>query len=87
MYICAHARTQTDSKKELEKALRSVCEAFIMAVTKLAVEPLLSFITKVTAVRAAGAAGGNTQPLREQAFAALPRLQDVVNKVREQPPV
>ncbi len=71
MYICAHARTQTDSKKELEKALRSVCEAF----------------TKVTAVRAAGAAGGNTQPLREQAFAALPRLQDVVNKVREQPPV
>lgn len=38
---------QVDSKKEVEKALKSVCEAFIMAATKLAVEPLLSFITKV----------------------------------------
>lgn len=36
-----------DSKKELEKLLKATCEAFIMSVTKLTVEPMLSFITKV----------------------------------------
>jgi hypothetical protein len=46
-----HHRSQTppqvDSKKELEKQLKTVCESFIMALTKVAVEPMLSFITKV----------------------------------------
>jgi hypothetical protein len=38
-----------------------------MLVTKLAVEPLLSFITKVTAARVAGQqAPGGPKPLREQ---------------------
>lgn len=45
---------QVDGKKELEKALKGACEAFIMAVTKAAVEPLLSFLTKVNAVQAMG---------------------------------
>ena len=43
---------QVDSKKELEKLLKVTCEVFIMSVTKSTVEPMLSFITKVTAVRA-----------------------------------
>ena len=38
-----------DSKKELEKQLKAVCEAVIMALTKVAVEPMLGFITKVGA--------------------------------------
>ena len=33
--------------QDLEKNLKSTCEQFIMSVTKLAVEPMLSFITKV----------------------------------------
>ncbi|CAI7897955.1 unnamed protein product [Closterium sp. NIES-54] len=45
-----------DAKKELEKLLKSTCEQLIMSVTKLTVEPILSFITKVTAVRVAGSA-------------------------------
>lgn len=45
---------QVDGKKELEKALKGACEAFIMFVTKAAVEPLLSFLTKVNAVQAMG---------------------------------
>jgi hypothetical protein len=36
-----------DSKKDLEKQLKQVCEEFIMAATKSTVEPMLSFITKV----------------------------------------
>ena len=57
---------QVDSKKELEKLLRATCEAFIMAVTKLAVDPMLSFITKVTAVKVAASSAGRGKPLREQ---------------------
>ncbi|CAI6000927.1 unnamed protein product [Closterium sp. NIES-65] len=45
-----------DAKKELEKLLKTTCEQLIMSVTKLTVEPILSFITKVTAVRVAGSA-------------------------------
>ena len=64
-----------DSKKELEKLLKVTCEVFIMSVTKATVEPMLSFITKVTAVRArsrpitqnvAGAQPPRPKPLREQ---------------------
>ena len=69
--------SQLDSKKELERALKATCEALIMHFTKLTVEPMLSFITKVTAVRVATAAGGGggggeaaaaapSKPLREQ---------------------
>lgn len=56
---------QIDSKKELEKLLKATCEVFIMAVTKLTVEPMLSFITKVTAVRVASSISPGRR-LREQ---------------------
>ena len=56
---------QIDSKKELEKLLKATCEVFIMAVTKLTVEPMLSFITKVTAVRVASSLNPGRR-LREQ---------------------
>ncbi|XRB05978.1 conserved oligomeric Golgi complex subunit 3 [Pycnococcus provasolii] len=78
--------SSVDSKKELEVQLKNACEAFIMSVTKLTVEPLLSFITKVTAVRvaAAAAAGGQEKRgIREQAFAAPERLAEMANKVNE----
>ncbi len=57
-----------------------------MAATKVAVEPMLSFITKVTAVRVAAQAQHAQQqqqrPLREQAFAAPQKVAEVVAKVR-----
>lgn len=59
------ALLQIDSKKELEKLLKATCEVFIMAVTKLTVEPMLSFITKVTAVRVASSLNPGRR-LREQ---------------------
>ncbi|PIA57838.1 hypothetical protein AQUCO_00500034v1 [Aquilegia coerulea] len=45
--------SQIDAKKELEKNLKSTCEEFIMSVTKLVVDPMLSFVTKVTSVEVA----------------------------------
>jgi len=63
---------QVDSKKELEKRLKAVCESFIMAATKVAVDPLLSFLTKVTAVRVASQSNPAAAcPLREQVRARL----------------
>jgi len=62
---------QIDSKKELEKLLKATCEVFIMAVTKLTVEPMLSFITKVTAVRVASSINPGRR-LREQVPKKLP---------------
>ncbi|GJP83624.1 hypothetical protein CLOP_g13752 [Closterium sp. NIES-67] len=83
-----------DAKKELEKLLKSTCEQLIMSVTKLTVEPILSFITKVTAVRVAGSAlalkaGGGDEGhagqrlLRDQAFASPEKLAQVVKLVDE----
>ena len=59
------AAPQVDSKKELVKVLKATCEAFIMGATKATVEDMLSFITKVTAVKVASAASA-AKPLREQ---------------------
>lgn len=73
-------QSQVDSKKELEKQVKASCEAFIMAVTKLTVEPMLSFITKVTAVKVAMLS--SSKRLREQAFASPERLAEMVQKVQ-----
>ncbi|KAL3152568.1 hypothetical protein ABBQ32_001593 [Trebouxia sp. C0010 RCD-2024] len=74
-------QNQVDSKKELEKQVKASCEAFIMAVTKLTVEPMLSFITKVTAVKVA-TSNSSSKRLREQAFASPERLVEMVHKVQ-----
>eukprot|EP00798_Chlamydomonas_sp_ICE-L_P008686 gene8686-34133_t len=68
---------QIDSKKDLEKQLKGVCESFIMAVTKLAVDPMLSFITKVTAVKVTtgGANVSKAKPLSEQLPAAVDKMR------------
>ena len=58
---------KVDSKKDLEKQLKAACESIIMALTKTAVEPLLGFITKVTAVRVQAASNPQgLKPIREQ---------------------
>jgi hypothetical protein len=75
---------KVDSKKELEKQLKGVCEQVIMALTKVAVEPLLGFITKVTAVRVAATAHpAAAKPIREQAFASPAKLAEMVSRVNE----
>ncbi|XP_077236497.1 sec34-like family protein isoform X2 [Tasmannia lanceolata] len=80
---------QIDAKKELEKSLKATCEEFIMSVTKLVVDPMLSFVTKVTAVKLALSSGGQDQkadsvlarPLRNQAFAAPDKVAELIQKV------
>ncbi|CAI9302188.1 unnamed protein product [Lactuca saligna] len=81
--------SQIDAKKELEKNLKATCEEFIMSVTKLVVDPMLSFVTKVTAVRVALSSGGQNQKLesamgkslKEHAFASPDKVAEIVQKV------
>jgi len=83
--------SQIDAKKDLEKSLKATCEEFIMAITKLVVDPMLSFVTKVTAVRSALSSANQGQksdsvlakPLKSQAFASPDKVAEVVQKVRD----
>ncbi|KAJ4708719.1 Conserved oligomeric Golgi complex, subunit 3 [Melia azedarach] len=93
--------SQIDAKKELEKSLKATCEEFIMSVTKLVVDPMLSFVTKVTAVKVALSTDNQNQkvfdslmakPLKDQAFATPDKVAELVQKVNaaiqnELPPV
>ncbi|KAI5071033.1 hypothetical protein GOP47_0013284 [Adiantum capillus-veneris] len=82
---------QLDAKKDLERTLKSTCEQFIMSITKLAVEPMLSFITKVTAVKVSVTAihrsgeisGDACKSLKDQAFATPEKVAEMVAKVDE----
>uniref|UniRef100_A0A803M8V6 Conserved oligomeric Golgi complex subunit 3 n=1 Tax=Chenopodium quinoa TaxID=63459 RepID=A0A803M8V6_CHEQI len=81
--------SQVDAKKDLEKILKATCEEFIMSVTKLIVDPLLSFVAKVTAVKATISSGSQNQkletvrakPLKEQAFATPEKVSELLQKV------
>ncbi|KAK4486686.1 hypothetical protein RD792_006746 [Penstemon davidsonii] len=81
--------SQIDAKKELEKSLKATCEEFIMSVTKLVVDPMLSFVTKVTAVKVALSSGSQNQKvdsavvrrLKDQAFATPEKVAELVEKV------
>lgn len=71
------SESQLDAKRDLERQLKVACESLIMAITKIAVDPAVGFLTKVTAVRVSGA-GPDAKPIREQAFAAPDRVAEVV---------
>ncbi|URE08180.1 Sec34-like family [Musa troglodytarum] len=74
---------------ELEKSLKTTCEEFIMATTKLVVDPMLSFVAKVTAVKVALSSGNQgpkldsvvAKPLKSQAFAAPDKVAELVQRV------
>ncbi len=75
------SENQLDAKKDLERQLKANCEAFIMAVTKMTVDPALTFLTKVTAIQVALGDGPDQKPLREHAFAAPERIIEVAAAV------
>ncbi|KAB2618278.1 oligomeric Golgi complex subunit 3-like [Pyrus ussuriensis x Pyrus communis] len=76
--------SQIDAKKELEKSLKTTGEEFIMSVTKLVVDPMLSFITKVTAVKGSQnqkVESVMSKPIKDQAFATPDKVAELVQKV------
>eukprot|EP00210_Caulerpa_lentillifera_P003273 g3124.t1 len=80
--------SQVDSKKQLEKQLKLSSEALITMVTKSIVEPILAFLTKVSALRdsnvaQSGTVGEGRRSLFEHAFASVERLSEIVELVNE----
>ncbi|CAN6680675.1 unnamed protein product [Malus baccata var. baccata] len=76
--------SQIDAKKDLEKSLKTTGEEFIMSVTKLVVDPMLSFITKVTAVKGSQNQKGDSvmaKPIKDHAFATPDKVAELVQKV------
>ena len=74
--------TAVDSRIELEQLLRVACEDYIMFVTRQIVEPMLSFITKITAIRVSGIMTEEA-PVRQTAFATPDRIRDIVVTVNK----
>lgn len=81
------AENQSDARRDLDRQLKLACEAVIMDVTKMAVEPVLTFLTKVTAVTAMmlpspGESGREdaqqVKALKDHAFASVERVAEVV---------
>eukprot|EP00982_Pelagococcus_subviridis_P015953 31440-Pelagococcus_subviridis.AAC.13 len=74
--------TAVDSRIELEQLLKVACEDYIMFVTRQIVEPMLSFITKITAIRVSGIMTEEA-PVRQTAFATPDRIRDIVVTVNK----
>uniref|UniRef100_UPI00398EE2B3 conserved oligomeric Golgi complex subunit 3 n=1 Tax=Pristiophorus japonicus TaxID=55135 RepID=UPI00398EE2B3 len=67
-----------DSKKEVDRNLKSACEKFIQHQTKLFVGNLEEFMTKVSALKTMGHQGGPKYSLAQQPWAQPAKINDVV---------
>jgi hypothetical protein len=67
--------------------LKMTCEQFIMSVTNFAIEPILSFITKVSAIKVAvhnrSLVTEGSKALMEQAFPTPDKVAEMVATVNE----
>ncbi|XP_056610579.1 conserved oligomeric Golgi complex subunit 3 isoform X1 [Triplophysa dalaica] len=67
-----------DSKKEVDRHLKSGCEQFIQQRTHMFVGSLEEFLTKVDALRTMAVQGGPTYNLSQQPWAQPAKINDVV---------
>uniref|UniRef100_A0A8I3W1I3 Conserved oligomeric Golgi complex subunit 3 n=1 Tax=Callithrix jacchus TaxID=9483 RepID=A0A8I3W1I3_CALJA len=66
-----------DSKKDVDRHLKSACEQFIQQQTKLFVEQLEEFMTKVSALKAMASQGGPKYTLSQQPWAQPAKVSDL----------
>ncbi|XP_045695068.1 conserved oligomeric Golgi complex subunit 3 [Phyllostomus hastatus] len=70
-----------DSKKDVDRHLKSACEQFIQQQTKQFVEQLEEFITKVSALKTMASQGGPKYSLSQQPWAQPAKVSDLVTNV------
>uniref|UniRef100_K9IMX8 Conserved oligomeric Golgi complex subunit 3 n=1 Tax=Desmodus rotundus TaxID=9430 RepID=K9IMX8_DESRO len=70
-----------DSKKDVDRHLKSACEQFIQQQTKQFVEQLEEFITKVSALKTMATQGGPKYSLSQQPWAQPAKVSDLVTNV------
>ncbi|KAL8186710.1 UNVERIFIED_CONTAM: Golgi transport complex subunit 3 [Gekko kuhli] len=68
-----------DSKKDVDRHLKSACEQFIQQQTKQFVDPLEEFLTKVSALKTMAKEGGPTYNLLQQPWAQPAKVGDLVS--------
>ncbi|XP_063648209.1 conserved oligomeric Golgi complex subunit 3 isoform X7 [Pan troglodytes] len=66
-----------DSKKDVDRHLKSACEQFIQQQTKLFVEQLEEFMTKVSALKTMASQGGPKYTLSQQPWAQPAKVNDL----------
>ena len=76
-----HSQQQTSAQQELERQLKSSCEAVIVGITKRVIEPALGFLTKVSAIRSGSEVKEDYVPLRNHAFASPQRVVEISKMV------
>ncbi|ELV11590.1 Conserved oligomeric Golgi complex subunit 3 [Tupaia chinensis] len=67
-----------DSKKDVDRHLKSACEQFIQQQTKLFTEQLEEFLTKVSALKTMASQGGPKYTLSQQPWAQPAKVSDLV---------
>ncbi|XP_063088825.1 conserved oligomeric Golgi complex subunit 3 isoform X2 [Cavia porcellus] len=67
-----------DSKKDVDRHLKSACEQFIQQQSKLFVEHLEEFMTKVSALKTMASQGGPKYTLSQQPWAQPAKVSDLV---------
>ncbi|XP_017652184.1 conserved oligomeric Golgi complex subunit 3 [Nannospalax galili] len=67
-----------DSKKDVDRHLKSACEQFIQQQTKLFVDQLEEFMTKVSALKTMATQGGPKYTLSQQPWAQPVKVNDLV---------
>ncbi|XP_027412999.1 conserved oligomeric Golgi complex subunit 3 [Bos indicus] len=67
-----------DSKKDVDRHLKSACEQFIQQQTRLFIEPLEEFLTKVSALKTMASQGGPKYTLSQQPWAQPAKVSDLV---------
>ncbi|XP_030642853.1 conserved oligomeric Golgi complex subunit 3 isoform X1 [Chanos chanos] len=67
-----------DSKKDVDRHLKSSCEQFIQQQTRTFVASLEEFLTKITALKTMAVQGGPTYSLSQQPWAQPAKINDLV---------
>ncbi|XP_053937399.1 conserved oligomeric Golgi complex subunit 3 isoform X2 [Cuculus canorus] len=68
-----------DSKKDVDRHLKSACEQFIQQQTKQFIEQLEEFMTKVAALKTMATQGGPKYSLSQQPWAQPAKINDLVS--------
>ncbi|KAI6078451.1 Component of oligomeric Golgi complex 3 [Aix galericulata] len=68
-----------DSKKDVDRHLKSACEQFIQQQTKQFIEQLEEFMTKVAALKTMATQGGPKYSLSQQPWAQPAKINDMVS--------
>jgi len=70
-----------DAKKFVEAELKAACESYVLQVTRLICDPIVSFLTKVTAYINVRITQKDVQKLCNEPFSKAPKIAELLRKL------